>query len=390
MTTASPEYEWEIREWLVGRIERRRTTLPLHTSVTEHVTGRASLWWIFEGKRYDFLDAPLAESWEEIAHHVDVLLRTYNPRWREEEAPEGETDWLASSFASLTSGRRRFVTRASATGLVDAERRALLGWCGWIAERWTDFLSRLEPAHGVSSGPPWEPDRSDWGVQRLRTHAQVALRSRWPFLRHVVAGSLRAALELQEIDRIPLPQDRASLFELVCMVRILDFLNPRPTHIRWLNPDMGGNTVELPGMSYGFQESISGVLESPEYGAGLRQAMRRHRVRVPRQMDGLLRFTRPMRGYTGIIIEAKSGSQSFDAAIYQLKAYRAAVQAAEPGNYLVWGIIEGSDESDIHAEALDQLEAESTPDTWVFSSADRIPDVLTRLLGRADRDAVSS
>jgi len=106
------------------------------------------MWWMFEGKQYGMLQGTLAASWSQVDHQVRRLLTTYNPVWRSVAAPEGETDWVATAFASATASRRVFVSRASHAGLGDLERQALLGWLEWITRCWLDYTAELGPPEG--------------------------------------------------------------------------------------------------------------------------------------------------------------------------------------------------------------------------------------------------
>ncbi len=86
--------------------------------------------------------------------------------------------------------------------------------------------------------------------------------------------------------------------------------------------------------------------------------------------------------FTYLLVEAKSGSQAFDAAIHQLKCYRATLKSQLPARILVWGIVEQVGDTDI-MNSLDQLREDALTrpheDLWVFSSAEHIQDVLTSI-----------
>ena len=81
-----------------------------------------------------------------------------------------------------------------------------------------------------------------------------------------------------------------------------------------------------------------------------------------------------------MVIEAKSGSQSYDAALHQLKCYRAALKRKIDCPMLIWGIIEQSDETkkpDAELNALrSHLSNAARSDTWIFSSARDIPEYV--------------
>jgi hypothetical protein len=169
------------------------------------------------------------------------------------------------------------------------------------------------------------------------------------------------------------------LFELLCMVRILKALEPEPRHIRWLSEER--NIVELPGLSYVYQHYLSPteVLSTAEFNHGLREATKRHSVRVPAFADGWLVFDTARSGFHAILVEAKSGSQPFYETVHQLKCYRAALKQIVPGRILVWGIVEQAGGEEI-LTALEHLKSQKNlrpeEDFWVFSSAEDIPSVL--------------
>lgn len=388
-------YAEEIRSWLLGRIAKRRWTGSIPKHAASELAPRTLLWWIFEGKHYPWLEGPLCKSWPVVENHVHRLLSTYNPVRRLVEIPEGETDWLASAFASLTSSRPIFVSRASRPGLGDDERMALLGWCQWIRERWMEYITDVGFPYDTNEVPPRVENTvalSRIVTNVLRRWAHTAKRSRWPLLRNVVAESLRCEFELQELDKLPLPWTHDQLFELVCMVRILKALGQEPCHIRWLGEER--NRVEFPGLSYAYQHHVphAVMLGTAEFDHGLREATMRHSVRVPANTDGWLLFDTARFGFHAILIEAKSGSQSYYETVHQLKCYRAALKSIVPGRILVWGIVEQEAGEEISA-ALDQVKREkrarSEDDLWVFSSAEDIPRVLEAvgLLGSRDEIA---
>ncbi len=385
MADATDAYSDEIRSWLLGRLARQRTSGPIPAQPATRLPHPPVLfWWIFEGRRYKGLDDSLCQNWATIDRHARRLLVSYNPTWRLVDTPEGETDWIASSFHTLTAGRPVFVSKASKAGLRRNERDALLGWLEWLRQSWADYCSWPGPPDDTESVPwserPEKLVRADHWC--LRRWAHTAKRSRWPLLRNVVAESLRCLLEPQELNKLPLPENHGTLFEILCMVRILRAFNERPRHIRWLHLETGRNRVEIPGLTYFFQKSLDKrlVLSTPEFGNGLHQAMKRHRLRTPSTIDGWLNFTEPRNGFGGILVEAKSGSQSPDKAVYQLKCYRAAVKELDPRPLLVWGIVEEPMPTEVQASAFETLDVQftgpPTGDTWVFSTADEITKVL--------------
>jgi hypothetical protein len=181
---------------------------------------------------------------------------------------------------------------------------------------WSEYVAEVGPPAGVAPGLPWLPtDRGcTMDLWQARRWAHTAKRSRWPLMRNVVAESLRCLFEPQELDRVPLPDDPEDLFELVCMVRILKALEGEADLLRWLDRT-SGNRVDLSGLSYSYQKSLlrNVVLGTPEFLPEARLAIERHRVGVPQRIDGWVKFAEPRRGFHGILVEAKSGSQSFEA-----------------------------------------------------------------------------
>lgn len=375
----SNEYAQEIKSWLLGRVEKRRQTHSIDSADRPELFHRVAMWWMFEGKQYGMLQGTLAASWSQVDHQVRRLLTTYNPVWRSVAAPEGETDWVATAFASATASRRVFVSRASHAGLGDLERQALLGWLEWITRCWLDYTAELGPPEGSSAELPWDTncrDLSWFEPAQLKRWAHAAKRSRWPLLRTVVAESLRCVLEPQDIDQLPLPSDPPTLFELVCMVRILRFFDAEPSFIRWIDAARG-NKVRLPGLTYRTQHTLSRdhVLSTYEFDHGLRDAFASAGIRAPARVDGWLTFDEPRAGFHGILVEAKSGTQGPEAAVYQLKAYRAALQQQLMARLVVWGVTESEFESPATTPHRFSPSADAQ-DHWVFSSASEIPLVL--------------
>lgn len=298
--------------------------------------------------------------------------------------PEGETDWLASAFQELTTGQREFVSKASHAGLSEPELAALRGWQGWIQDLWAQYCATVGKPSGSPNEVIWSvppPVTTGPTPGLLRRWAHTAKRSRWPLLRNVIAESLRAALEPQALDRVPLPTDHARLFELLCIVRVLHFLEPTPTHIRWVDARISNNEISCGSLSVKAQMYLhqADMLATHEFDHGLRQGVTAFGIRVPAYVDGWLPFDKPRAGFTGILLEAKSGSQGPAAAVYQLKCYRAALRQEVPGPLLVWGIAEEWQDRGIDVGAAAVIERGETDDLWVFSTADQIPEIMTAL-----------
>ena len=386
--TQRDAYRQEILAWLLGRLAKGPTTgrVPLQPPAQLPETPIRA-WWIFEGKRYRGLDGPLSANFGAIDRQARRLLSSFSPVRRVVESPEGETDWIASTFHTLTSGRRTYVSRASGVGLNGDEKDALLGWLEWLRAGWLDYASSVGTPEGIPAEVPWQPRQlpiSYQEIPNLRRWAHTAKRSRWPLLRNVAAESLRAVLEPQSLDRLPLPSQPDVLFEILCLVRILRVFEPNPTHIRWLDLATGQNEVHLPGLKYSFQHSLARaeVLSTSEFGTDLRDAMDFYGLGVPTRADGLLRFSEPRAGFQAILVEVKSGSQSPDAAIYQLKCYRAALRKAFPQPIVVWGIVEqewreSATSGGSYATSLPP--AHPNGDRWICSTADDIGETIAAL-----------
>jgi hypothetical protein len=99
-----------------------------------------------------------------------------------------------------------------------------------------------------------------------------------------------------------------------------------------------------------------------------------------RRFDALVTFYKPRAGFHGILLEAKSGAQSFADTVHQLKAYRAALREQLPGPLLVWGVVEGGGDRTkaFDAEALRKaaMEREEGQDSWLFTSEGEIREAL--------------
>jgi hypothetical protein len=379
-------YEAEIRDFLLGRVTRLRTQIDLPTqNDVELPTARIFDWWIFEGKRYRGLDLPLAFEWVRIHRAVQLLLASYNPRWRMASTPEGEVDWLATALTSAQTGVPEFVCRTTNVGLTEEEREALVGWLSWIAGRWKEHVRVLGPPMGVSTDLPWPAKREEeqWRQRQLARWAHRARRSRWPLLRNIVAESLRAVLEPQSIANLPITSDDAILFELVCLVRVLGALDAKPDRIRWLDLESGQNIVSTPLLTCRYQHSFGRevVLQSGEFAPEVVAALQRHDVRVPSRADMLIELPSSSR-YGHMVLEAKSGTQPYDAATFQLKCYRSAVgPTGKP--VVMWGIVEeeAPDETRL-TNVIPEIAAEASSakrDLWLFSSAKDVPIICRAL-----------
>lgn len=383
----SEAYAREIRDFLLGRLSKTHTTGEITAGASE-IPERCLAWWIFEGKRYAGVEGMLGAAWPWVDRQLARLRSVHSPRARLLQAPEGEIDWLASAFATVTSGARSYVARATAVGLSDDERGALDGWVGWIAREWHAYVKEVGVPAGVPTDLPraLRPANSAVGAQALRRWAHVAHRSRWPFLRNVVAESLRAVLEPSDLDALPLPTEHEKLFELVCAVRILSALVPRDRRVRWLERHDGETSVDLPGVRWRFQRYLSAadVHASDAYPPALLRALRRHGVPSAGYVDSVFEFAERRSGFGALYVECKSGNQAPVEAVEQMRFYREVVRAWEPRPLLVIGIVERSSNPPCFSPAaraglLAEVAGGVSDDVYVFASADEIADVLEAL-----------
>ena len=104
MERRTAEYQREIRDYLVGRIGRSVTTGRIDRPRDAGAPpAPVLLWWMFEGKRYPGLEGALANNWLKIARMARRLLRSFSPRWRPLEVPEGRVDWVRTIQQNLGS-----------------------------------------------------------------------------------------------------------------------------------------------------------------------------------------------------------------------------------------------------------------------------------------------
>jgi hypothetical protein len=390
--TTDPAIEWavEIRDYLLGRLSRNRRTGDLPKS--RRVSLRPAPirgWWMFEGKRYAPLPGRLRDHWELLARMLHSTLRTFNPTWRVSDRPDGWVDWGRTLARGLGQIERTFVVQSSRVGLDEAERDALLGWARWIADEWHAYCCAVDAA-AVELPASW-PASPQARSPLLSRWAHIARRSRWPVMRDVVAETLRVVLEAQDVERVPLPADRAVLFELLCLVRVLRCLGPAPEVLRWLGSEKDGNKIAVDGVTAVYQWTLERTRCASAYTSVEQDAIERFCVPLPERADLVLLFDPPGRaGVRGILIEAKSGAQSYAAALEQLRVYRAAMGARPSERFVVWGIVEKA--PCLTPEQLQWIRAcasDRSRDIWVFSSADDIGAVLAQIFDQRSTQPVA-
>lgn len=368
-------------------------TEPLEDRVESWLAAPYVGWWVFEGLVFPFTRRPLAASWPELVAEADRLLRTWNPRVRIVDRPEGRVDWERTLALGPPAYPREYVTTTSGVGLRDDERTALLGWAGWLLSLWVAWCKRVElPASQCSQSEvlvAWLGSQAGQ-VQRqpddtmLTRWAFVARRSRWPLLREVVAPTLWAALHPeQEVDRVPLPGTRDVLFQLYAAVCVARVLRPSPRALRWLHraeEASPGGRIDDGDLSLEYEVWLpeASVARAPLFPPAAIAGLSRHGVAIPRRVDVLLSLRDPTSRFQAILIEVKSGLRSPDECIFQLLAYRQALAERYPGRVLVWGMGE-SIAWRCREEMLDGLAhaAAGADDVWVFST----PEEAGRILG---------
>jgi hypothetical protein len=373
----------EIRAYLLGRPSKSAVVHAVRQARLEGgMTDAIRRWWVLEGKHYAALGGALAPNFRRVRRMVEQLDATFNPRRRLAERPDGDIDWPMTLLRRGGGRDADYVVRGSVTGLDEVERAALAGWFSWIQSECARHAQALGLAFdgvGPSTDLP-----APVPPERLRKWALVTRRSRWPLLRGVVAESLRPYFEDEELDHLPLPSDPTKLFELLCLVRIARHFVPRPMAIRWLDAAGASNTARFDHLSCRYQEPLERerVLGTADYAGGLSEAVRAFGVRVPRFIDLVVDFDSPLGGFDGVIVEAKSGTQEYDATVAQLRTYRNARPRHAGTRYLLWGIVKeaaGPEPANAVRQVIDA--ARGCEDVWVFSTADDVPKVLDAIFG---------
>ena len=377
----------EIRDYLLGRLSAAAVVVLLRAvqqTKLDHPPIRR--WWTFEGKQYRMLGGPLTANWTTVIRAARRLDETFNPRLRVSDRADGVVDWGHTLARGPYTLRPEYVVGSSGIGLSDEERAALRGWVGWIRNEWAEYATSVHIEHHLDWGSLATDIEPPFTLERLRRWAHTARRSRWPLLRDVVAEYLRPVLEPEELDRIPLPSDRTKLFELVCLVRIARCLAPPPRELRWLNLATTSNLVRLQGITCHYQQGLdrNSVLASRDYAGPLAKAVDAFGLRIPEYVDLAFDFDGPRFGFDGLIVEAKSGSQQYDATVAQLRTYRDARSRRSGSRYVIWGIVERPDAPEPIEDQLARVvsEAAHEEDLWLFSGADDIGVVLSAVFRR--------
>jgi len=271
----------EIRDFLLGRVGARPITNDLGgwfpTGFNGSLHGSPILpWWVLEGQRFGRKKMTLCESWPALVRQARVLLKAYSPRLRVTDSPDGPVDWIGTIQERAGTGSRSYVCLASHVGLGEDERRALCGWAGWVSGMWRGYCAEVRKDRSPGEVEPLERIAEitsmrgeSPGIAQLHRWAHIARRSRWPLLRNTVAESLRSAIDIRQIDRIPLPADTAVLFELLCLVRVLRTIEPKPSAIRWMMSEVDNSTIAVPGLTAHFQLTFTRT-EVLESGTGRR------------------------------------------------------------------------------------------------------------------------
>lgn len=391
MNDSADAWADEIRDYLLGRLSSKTQMICMAPERAKLTHPPVRRWWTFEGKRYASLGNSLANSWDVVIRYAQQLEQTFNPRLQLNDRIEGVVDWPRTISRGPLQLHSQYFVRSSSIGLDEDERSALRGWAAWITHEWAEYTL----ARGAEERLEWrgfQPyPQGPVSVDRLRRWAHTARRSRWTLLRDVVAESLRPVLEPEELDRIPLPAERSRLFELLCLVRIAIELAPMPRELRWLDRESASNTLRLDGVRCLYQQALTreSVLSTVEYQGSLAKAVQVFGVGLPESIDVAFDFDVVRAGFDGIIIEAKSGNQTYRNAVAQLRIYRAARPRRPEGRFLVWGVVESPDRPDTTIEQVREMlsTAGSAEDVWLFSSADAIPVVLQAVFG--DKQSVS-
>lgn len=352
--TTTEAYAQEIRDWLLGRLSKRRSAEEIRSRRYDVADQPPVLqWWIFEGARYRGLKGPLCDNWATLTRSLSALLATFNPKLRVVDAPEGQVDWPQTFLrAPVAIGRREYVCRSSGVGLSEAERDALFVWICWIAWNWRDWCKKWDMPHAdklerLESLAAIRPNTAPPSHRSLVRAAHASRRSRWPMLRNVVADSLRAVLEPVEMARLPLPENHAVLLELVCTVRILRTLDPEPGAIRWFARETD-NEIGTPAATASIQYTLSKerVIQSGLFPPAFEDAIRACDLSVPNRTDIVVVLRTPRRGVRRIVVEVKSGAQEAHAALYQLLVYSQAIERTDDERLFSWAIIESLDKKD--------------------------------------------
>lgn len=402
--TAREGWRGLLTDRLLGALYQRRIAQPLSRPATTRLGDRLPIyqWWLFEGREWSAIDGPLGARWAHLHRAVRGLLRTHNPRVREEDRPTGEVDWPRT----LARGPRwdgAVVVRAGRIGLGDDERDALLGWLGFALAEWRGFATRWSSAPSTadraaldaltalaaSAAPPIAARRAQW--------ARIATRSRWPLLRELVAPSLRALDEPREIVSLPLPDSDDRLFELVVLALVADALGATWSEVRWFTAralaEDRERHVHIDGLSVIWQASL-------DRAASLRASLEAELIpvvddwglRAHTNLDLLFNVrTIAHVPFDRIAVEVKSGDQSWSDGFWQLRAYGRTLRERAPGErILALCVAERAPTLNAAQQArIAQQAASGAPIVWAFSNPADIATTL-RLARASPEDSATT
>lgn len=103
---------------------------------------------------------------------------------------------------------------------------------------------------------------------------------------------------------------------------------------------------------------------------------------VPGFVDLAFDFDRRLSGFDGILVEAKSGSQDYASTVAQLRTYAQARERRLGSRYLLWGLVERANMDAMPEHIAGVVSGNQQADAWVFSSADRIQELLNLVFRR--------
>jgi hypothetical protein len=151
--------------------------------------------------------------------------------------------------------------------------------------------------------------------------------------------------------------------------------------IRWLHPEVSDNTLQFDSMRCRYQLTfgLDEVLSASLLPDDVRTGARRHELNLHRRADALFELENPIAGFRELLVEAKSGAQGPDAALFQLMLYRDVLARRLGRLPLSWAITEA--EPSVSSKAFDG--------PWAFSSANGIELLLATTRPSGSPEAAS-